>query len=55
MRLFPLGKDRLFDHPHQEVVKRFKEAGTKVLTTGKRGTITISTDGKNLEVQTFHK
>lgn len=53
--IISVGRRSPFDHPHQEVVKRFQEAGTKVLTTGERGTITISTDGKNLEAQTLHK
>lgn len=50
-----VGRKSRFGHPHKEVVERWKNSGAKVLTTGERGTITISTDGKNLEIQTFKK
>lgn len=53
--IIPVGKTSRFGHPHSEVVERWKNAGAKVLTTGERGTITISTDGENLEIQTFVK
>ncbi len=53
--IIPVGKTSRFGHPHKEIVERWKNAGAKVLTTGERGTITISTDGKNLEIQTFVK
>lgn len=48
-----VGKRSRFGHPHREVVERWKKSGAKVLTTGERGTISISTDGKNFEIQTF--
>jgi competence protein ComEC len=48
-----VGRRSRFGHPHKEIVERWKNAGAKVLTTGERGTITISTDGKNFEIQTF--
>lgn len=51
----PVGRKSRFGHPHKEVVERWENSGAKVLTTGERGTITISTDGKNLEIQTFRK
>lgn len=51
--IIPVGRKSRFGHPHEEVVKRWKQNGTKVWTTGERGTVTISTDGKSIEVQTF--
>lgn len=51
--IIPVGKRSQFGHPHKEVVERWKSSGAKVLTTGERGTISIVTDGKNLEIQTF--
>ncbi len=51
--IIPVGRKSRFGHPHKEVVERWKTSGAKVLTTGERGTITVSTDGKNLEIQTF--
>ena len=42
-----------FRHPHKEVVERWQASGAEVLTTGRCGTITISTDGSDLKVKTF--
>ncbi|MCD9184858.1 MAG: ComEC/Rec2 family competence protein [Pyrinomonadaceae bacterium] len=53
--IIPVGKRSQFGHPHKEVVARWKNSGAKVYTTGERGTVTISTNGKDLEVQTFLK
>jgi competence protein ComEC len=44
-----------FGHPHQEIVNRWRASGAEVLTTGQRGTITISTDGNDLKVETYVK
>lgn len=40
-------------HPHPEVVERWRAESARVLTTGQSGTITISTDGADLKVETF--
>jgi competence protein ComEC len=48
-----VGMRSRFGHPHKEVVERWKNADAKVLTTGEQGIITVSTDGKNFEIQTF--
>lgn len=53
--IIPVGKKSQFGHPHKEVVERWKNSGAKVYTTGERGTVTISTNGKDFEVQTFQK
>lgn len=53
--IIPVGRKSRFGHPNKEVVERWKNSGAKVLTTGERGTITVSTDGKNLEIQIFGK
>ncbi|HJU53183.1 MAG TPA: hypothetical protein VJ715_01380, partial [Pyrinomonadaceae bacterium] len=50
-----VGLDSVFGHPHQEVVERWRASGAQVLTTGQRGTITISTDGTDLKVETLVK
>ena len=42
-----------FGHPHTEVVERWRAAGTNVMTTGERGMISVSTDGKDLEFTIF--
>jgi competence protein ComEC len=51
--VIPIGRHSRFGHPHKEVVARWKQAGAKVLTTGERGTVSVSTDGKDFEIQTF--
>lgn len=48
-----VGKTSPFGHPHEEVLERWKNAGAEILTTGERGTISITTDGKDLRVETF--
>lgn len=53
--IIPIGRRSRFGHPHEEVVERWKNAKAKIYTTGERGTVSISTDGRNLEIQTFKK
>ena len=50
-----VGRDSPYGHPHPEVLRRLRDAGAQVLTTGARGTVTISTDGEDLKVETFVK
>ncbi len=50
-----VGLDSIFGHPHKEVVERWRTSGAEILTTGQRGTITISTNGSDLKVETFIK
>jgi competence protein ComEC len=48
-----VGKDSPFNHPHEEVVERWKESKANVLTTGENGTISLETDGKDLQLKTY--
>jgi competence protein ComEC len=50
-----VGQTSIFGHPNKEVVERWKTGGAHVLTTGESGTITITTDGRNLNLETFVK
>lgn len=50
-----VGLTSIFGHPHREVVERLRASGARVLTTGRSGTITISTDGNDLRVEEFVK
>jgi beta-lactamase superfamily II metal-dependent hydrolase len=43
----------MFGHPHREVVERWQAIGAEVLTTGRSGMITVTTDGKDLHVKRF--
>jgi competence protein ComEC len=42
-----------FGHPNKEVTERWKSNNAEVMTTGAKGTITFSTDGKDLKVETY--
>lgn len=53
--IISVGKHSQFGHPHKEVVERWKNTGAKIYKTGEKGTVTISTDGKDFELQTFQK
>ena len=48
-----VARDSPYGHPHAEVVARWRDSGAQVLTTGERGMVTVSTDGKDLKVETF--
>ncbi len=48
-----VGRTSPFGHPHPEVVERWKATGANVITTGERGMISVSTDGKGIEINTF--
>jgi len=53
--IISVGQTSIFGHPNGEVVERWKRSGSRVLTTGNSGTITITTDGRELEMETFVK
>jgi competence protein ComEC len=53
--IISVGLNSIFGHPHKKVLERWRTNGAQVLTTGERGTITISTDGHDLKVETFVK
>ncbi len=48
-----VGQTSPFGHPDTQVVERWRAAGAEVLQTGRRGTITVSTDGRDLKVETL--
>ncbi|HEX8845889.1 MAG TPA: ComEC/Rec2 family competence protein [Pyrinomonadaceae bacterium] len=53
--IISVGLNSVFGHPHQEVLERWRANGARILTTGQSGTITISTDGIDLRVETYVK
>jgi len=55
LAIIPVGQTSMFGHPHPEVVKRWKASGAEVLTTGQQGTITVTSNGRDLTAQTFIK
>jgi competence protein ComEC len=50
-----VGRESPYGHPHEEVIERWKNSGAKVLTTGENGTISVSTDGQDLELKVFRR
>ena len=48
-----VGRRSMFGHPNKEVVERWRANGADVMTTGQRGAITIISDGRKLQIQTF--
>jgi competence protein ComEC len=50
-----VGQTSIFGHPNKEVIERWRTGGAQVLTTGQSGTITVTTDGQNLNLETFVK
>jgi len=55
LAVISVGKNSQFGHPHREVLERWKAAGAEVLTTGENGTISVSTDGRDLQLKTFNR
>jgi competence protein ComEC len=53
LAVISVGLTSIFGHPSQQVVERWRASGAEVLTTGRRGTITVTTDGRNLKVDSF--
>ena len=51
--IISVGRNSMFGHPHEEVVQRWKSNGATVLTTGEAGTITVTTNGTELNLKTF--
>ena len=51
--IISVGRTSIFGHPHKEVVERWRAIGAQVMTTGEKGTISISTDGHVLSVRSF--
>ena len=51
--IIPVARRSMFGHPHHEVLERWKATSQTVLTTGRFGTITITTDGVSLQLSKF--
>jgi competence protein ComEC len=51
--IISVGQTSMFEHPDPMVVDRWRAAGAEVMTTGKSGTITLVTDGRDLKIESF--
>jgi competence protein ComEC len=47
-----VGKGNSYGHPHRQVMTRLKERGVRTYTTEVHGRVTVSTDGKTVQVRT---
>jgi competence protein ComEC len=47
------GRGNHFGHPVPEVLDRYREAGAEIFRTDRDGAVTVNTDGRSLDVQTF--
>ncbi len=53
LAIISVGQDSPHGHPHAEVLRRWRDSGALVLTTGERGAITVTTDGEDLKAAPF--
>ena len=53
LAVISVGQTSVFGHPNPAVIDRWKSFSSQVLTTGHSGTITVITDGRDLEVASF--
>ena len=51
--LISAGEDNRYGHPHPDTVERLKDRGCSIYTTAQNGAVTITTDGKKMEIQSF--
>lgn len=51
--VIPVGLRSPYNHPDKFVSGRWRASGAQVLTTGECGTITVTTNGNDLRVETF--
>ena len=49
------GKENAYGHPSPETMSRLKEQGIVILETGRKGAITLKTDGASLKVHVFRE
>jgi competence protein ComEC len=47
-----LGADNSYGHPHREILSKLNDAGIDIYRTDLNGTVIISTDGVNLNIET---
>jgi len=53
--ILSVGERNIARLPHPDVLKRYLQLGSRILKTDQHGAITVTTDGKNIEVKTFLK
>jgi competence protein ComEC len=51
--IISVGRHSRFGHPHKDIIERWRDSGSQVMTTGENGMISVSTDGKDLTLHSF--
>ena len=51
--LISSGRNNSYGHPHKELLKRLEKAGVKAYGTQENGSVTIKTDGKKMELESY--
>ncbi|MBE5860129.1 MAG: DNA internalization-related competence protein ComEC/Rec2 [Butyrivibrio sp.] len=49
------GVNNKYNHPHRELLKRLGDAGSSIYTTAENGAITVTTNGKTMQISNFCK
>jgi len=49
------GKANVFHHPHPSTLQRYNDASVNIFRTDRDGAVTITTDGNDLQINTFIK
>lgn len=52
LAVISVGEGNSYGHPSETVIKRLSDAGATILRTDKNGTITVQSDGKNIDYTT---
>ncbi|MDM7923781.1 MAG: ComEC/Rec2 family competence protein, partial [Pyrinomonadaceae bacterium] len=55
LAVIPVGNRSRFGHPHYQTVEMWKTFGAELKTTGEKGMLSVVTDGKSLDINTFLK
>ena len=53
--ILSVGERNIGRLPHPEVLKRYRQLGSRILRTDKHGAITVITDGEGIEIKAFLK
>jgi competence protein ComEC len=53
MAVISVGRTSIFGHPHAEALERLRASAARIMTTGRSGTISISTNGNDLIIEEF--
>jgi competence protein ComEC len=53
LAVISVGRRSQYGHPHTGVLENWRAVGANILTTGERGTVTVTTDGRDMTMSTY--